>query len=141
MSIAAVENSPVWEPNAPEARLLADDFGRAALALRAHSDDSDRRAVVIVWRGVGHAALGGPNDEGLHEHELYDAGLRDLLWMGRVQDGDRAGVGHWILPLKECVVEVVAGPWAVIRLPGTTSDAVCSALGADWDSVEFRFNV
>jgi hypothetical protein len=36
-----------WEPNAPEACLVSDDQGRAALAQRAHPDDSDQRCVVL----------------------------------------------------------------------------------------------
>jgi len=38
-----------WEPNAPEGELAVDDFGRAALSLRAHPDDANQQNVVVVW--------------------------------------------------------------------------------------------
>ena len=36
-----------WEPNAPNAVLVSDDFGRGALAVRAHPNDSDQRVVLL----------------------------------------------------------------------------------------------
>lgn len=68
-----------------------------------------------------------PNDEAIAGHRLYDAGLRQIRWIGEVigssliaeiEHGNRshprhdplryAQLRHWIVPLKECTVEVVA---------------------------------
>jgi hypothetical protein len=131
-----------WEPNAPGAVLVSDDFGRAALAQKAHPDDPDQRCVVLRWDMVILAQLAPPNDEGRHEHRLYDVGLRDLLWLGVVQEGklveqrnsswpqagDRRGVPmHYVVVSKECVVEVVAMDVEVFRVDGTPRQAATAS--------------
>jgi hypothetical protein len=134
----ALGESLQWEPNAPEAVLVSDDEGRAALAVRAHPDDPDQRCVVLRWDFAIVSTLGAPNDEGLHEHRLFEKGLRDLLWLGVVRDsvlvdqlrpmwhrvGDRYALPmHFVLPLKECVVEVVAENVDVFRIDGHPRNA------------------
>ncbi|MFZ2502753.1 MAG: hypothetical protein WAW88_08805 [Nocardioides sp.] len=131
-----------WEPNAPDAVLVSDDFGRAALAQKAHPDDPDQRCVVLRWEMVILAQLTPPNDEGRHEHRLYDDGLRDLLWIGVVREsqlveqlksswpraGDRRGVPiHYAVVSKECVVEVVAMDVEVFRIDGTPRQAATAS--------------
>lgn len=134
-----------WEPNAPEACLLVDDFARAALAQRAHPDDADQRAVVLRWDLALHAQMGPPNDEARVHHRLYPVGLRDLLWLGVVRDSELVAqlrpmwtsVGddrrlhpmHYVVPSKECVVEVVAADVEVFRIEGTPREAAAQSLG------------
>lgn len=68
-----------------------------------------------------------PNDEALHGHRLYRAGLADVEWLGEVHESTLVHeleaanrvhsshdpsawlrLRHWVVPLKECIVEVVA---------------------------------
>lgn len=105
-----------WEPNAPEAVLMCSDLGGASLALRCHPDDPDTRTVVLVWPQAQAAVMAPPNDEGIHAHPLYSVGLRELTWLGVVEHSRwvppgavaRSRLRHFIAPLKECVVEVLA---------------------------------
>jgi hypothetical protein len=137
-----------WEPSVPDAVLLSRDDGRAVLALNAQDDDPDQRSVVFVWTGVKAASMGGPNDEALAGHRLYERGLRDVLWVGVVRDSEFldqlekqnrvhpghnpeqfAGLTHHVFPLKESTVEVVARQVRVNRIDGSTDQAAVSALG------------
>lgn len=135
-----------WEPNAPEACLLSDDFPRAALAQRAHPDDSDQRCVVLRWDMALFTQMGPPNDEARQGHRLYEVGLRELLWLGVVRDselvaqlrpmwspvgdGRRLHPMHYVVPSKECMVEVVAADVQLFRVAGTTRDAAVQSLGS-----------
>ena len=131
-----------WEPNAPEAMLAVGDGGQAALALKAHFDDANQDCVVFAWSGTRAAIMGPPNDESRSGHRLYRRGLSGLLWAGTVgqstwiSDLERQNrvharhdaarftrLTHFILPLKECTVEVVAGEVTVLRRPSPTSAA------------------
>ncbi len=132
-----------WEPNAPEAALLSADMGRAAMGLRAHPDDTDQRCVVLRWDGVIYALLGPPNDEGRHQHRLYDSGLSDV-WLGVVRESElvtnmrqfwnRVGTDgrieplHHVVPSKECTLEVLAENVDVFRAAGNTREAAASSL-------------
>jgi hypothetical protein len=139
-----------WEPNAPDAVMVSDDSGRAALALRAHPDDVDQRNLVLLWRRVEFAALGAPNDEALSGHPLWSAGLGDVRWLGLVERSGRVRalaaqnsvhpshdqrrydfLDHYVAPLKECVAEVVAGSVETQRYSGSTLEAAAAALLAD----------
>lgn len=135
-----------WEPNAPEATLISDDFGRGALALRAHPTDSDQRTVLLRFDLVIYSVMTPPNDEALNHHPLCDRGLKGLLWLGVVRDSslvDRLRPSwsqvadrhlrpmHFIAPLKECVVEVVAANVDVFRLDGNTREACLAAVNPD----------
>jgi len=143
--VVALADSLRWEPNAPEAVLSTDDGARAVLALNPHFDDGDQSAVVLLWRGVYSASMGYPNDEGRRDHSLYHSGLNTLVWMGEVQGGPQVPrpfgpqPRHFLLPLKETVVEVLADSYAVVRILGSTRDAMTAALSLDWNSVQFRF--
>ena len=98
-----------WEPNAPLARFIADDEGFAVLLLQPHFHDPVTSLVVIFWTGVVDSQFGGPNDEGLHRHPLYDDGLSGLLWAGAVFEIEPTdGLRRFIVPTKEAVVEVWA---------------------------------
>lgn len=135
-----------WEPNAPEACLLSDDFARAALAQRAHPDDPDQRCVVLRWDMALLAQLGSPNDEGRQQHRLYEVGLREVLWLGVVHEselvarlrpmwtpvggGSRIQPMHYVVPSKECVVEVVAADVELFRIDGTPVEAAARSLGS-----------
>lgn len=117
----------IWEPNAPEAVLVATDAGETRLTLRAHPDDPDQRAVALVWLRSWAARMEPPNDEALSGHSLYRAGLRDVLWIGEVFESRLIAnlekrnrfdplhdprqfrqLRHWVVPLKGVLVEVVA---------------------------------
>jgi hypothetical protein len=136
-----------WEPNAPEAVLVVSDVGRSALALNAHFDDADQDCVVFAWSGTLAAIMGPPNDEARPAHRLHPLGLFDLLWAGRVEQSEWimdlerqnrgharhdaarfASLTHFIVPLKEDTVEVVAERVTVLRRPGPTSSAATAAL-------------
>ena len=136
--VAPVPGHWNWEPNAPCAVLISDDSGAAALALRCHPDDGDRRTVVVTWKGAVAASMGGPNDEALFTHRLYNAGLRDLLWLGEVHGStwladaiyDRPGYRHFIASLKETVVEVLAKSVTGTRSESPPAAAAVEALAA-----------
>ncbi|BBH16755.1 hypothetical protein Back2_10420 [Nocardioides baekrokdamisoli] len=136
-----------WDPNVPDAVMVSNDFGVTALAVAAHPSDSDERNVVLLWRGVAYSTFGAPNDEALAGHPLWDAGLRTVLWLGLVQDSSRIHtlaaqnavhsrhdpgrydlLEHYIAPLKECLIEVVARSVEVSRHGGSTLDAATTAL-------------
>ena len=87
-----------------------------------------------------------PNDEAISEHRLWVKGLQGLLWLGIVRDSALisglelqnrvhpmhsasrfANLTHYLLPLKECVVEVVARDLVVHRIGGTTAEAAVRA--------------
>ena len=136
-----------WEPNAPDAVMVIDDSGRAALALRAHRDDADQRNLVLVWRRVEFAALSAPNDEAVSGHPLWHSGLGDVRWLGLVERSARVrdlaaqnsvhpshdqrrfdSLDHYVAPLKECVAEVVAGSVETQRHAGSTLEGAAAAL-------------
>jgi hypothetical protein len=137
-----------WDPHGADAVLLAGEGGRAALALRAHPDDADRRCVVLAWEGVRSAAMTEPGDIALPGHPLYDRGLRDVLGVGVVQQSAlidelrhrHAGdpqpeparhdrLVHHIVLLAERTVEVAAELLVVHRVAGPPAAAVFAAGG------------
>ncbi|MET8310819.1 hypothetical protein [Micromonospora sp. NPDC005173] len=130
---------PHWDPNDPEAVVYVDER-RAAAALNPHPDDADRRAVVLVWSGCRWAAHGAPNDEGRRAHRLHSKGLNGILWLGTVREsstveGICAGratsadsLKHYVLPLKETTLEVVAEDLRAVRLAGPTRQALVSVV-------------
>jgi hypothetical protein len=136
--VVAVDLAVLWEPNAPDAVLVVNDYGRACLAVAAHYDDQDQTAVVLVWDGCLVAEMGPPNDEARHTHPLFDEGLRDVLWLGEVLDSLRIATianmvskvpaRHFVVPLKEGLVEAVADSVTVRRWPGSTAEAAFAAL-------------
>ena len=132
--VAAVDIGTRWNPNVPDARLLVHDDGETRLALRPHIDDPDQRFVMLVWHSSFTSRMEPPNDEARSGHRLYNSGLREVLWLGEVHESaliddlerrnrvhDRhnparfADLRHWIIPLKECTVEVVARSLVVER--------------------------
>lgn len=145
--VESVDLGVEWDPNAPEARLLSDDFGNTVLALKPHHDDFDRSCVVLAWSGTRTACMADPNDEAISGHRLFESGLSEVSWAGVVRDSDaiRAlekrnrvhphhdpsrfdGLTHHVVLLKECVVEVVAEEPSILRLEGTTLDAAVAAV-------------
>jgi hypothetical protein len=137
----------IWDPNAPEAILLANDFGRTVLALNPHLDDLDQRCVVIVWTGTRSARLSAPNDEAISGHRLWRKGLEGTLWAGQVshshaiRDLERQNrvhprhdpsryqnLAHHVLLLKERVAEIVAEAVSTRRCEGNTLEAATTAM-------------
>jgi hypothetical protein len=144
-----------WDPNAPMATMITNDTGVTVLAVNPHEDDPSRDCVVFVWTGTTEAVMGGQNDEGRFSHRLYDRGLAGLNWAGLVEDSEwiaelrrtgqtvaakllgperarrdaeRATPQHYILPLKENTIEVIADQVEVRRHPGPTLDAASLTL-------------
>jgi hypothetical protein len=120
--VVPLELGVTWEPNAPRATLRSSDLGNACLTLKAHPDDHDQRDVVITFDRCRAAAQLPFNDEAMHLHPLYARGLREVLWAGEVLDSTwlpsrRASSRHFVFPLKECVVELLAGGLDVSRSP------------------------
>ena len=147
--VVARDFGVTWGPNAPEAILLSDDGGKTVLALNAHHGDPDRRAVALVWSGSRYTCMADPNDESISGHRLYASGLSDVLWGGVVRDSDliRAletqnrvhpshdpsrfeSLTHYVVLLKECVVEVVAQALSIQRSQGSTLHVATWAIGA-----------
>jgi hypothetical protein len=145
--VTVLELGVTWEPNAPDAVLVSNDFGKTALGLNAHADDEDKNCVVLVWTGTRSACLADPNDEAISGHRLYAKGLEGVLWAGEVHESELIrdlerqnrvhprhqasrfeSLMHHILLLKECVAEVVAEEVEVRRLNGPTLDAASSAM-------------
>lgn len=142
----------VWEPNVPDAVLLSTENGSTALALNPRWDDESDGCVVLTWGSIW-ASIGQPNDEARPGHRLYEAGLSDLsAWGGVVQNsaliaelarqedvmfrprGDEyARYTHYVVPLKECFVEVVGVGLRVHRHVGTTLEAAVAVLARDRD--------
>jgi hypothetical protein len=139
-----------WDPNAPNAVLAVSDRGQAVLAVSAHLADPDQDCVVFVWSHARAAIMGPPNDEAVEGHRLYSRGLSDLLWAGTVEQSEWiadlerrnrvhpghdparfAMLTHFILPLKEGTVEVVAEGVTVLRRPGPTISAAAAELERD----------
>jgi hypothetical protein len=109
--------------------------------MRAHPDDPDQRCVVLLWDVVSYALMGPPHDEALHLHRLYDVGLKNILWIGVVRESSlvptvrpmlsRSFVFvplHYVVPMKECVVEVLAQNVDVFRVAGTPREAAAASL-------------
>lgn len=85
------------------------------------------RVGVLEWQGCAGAVLGGPNDEAINGHRLWNKGLSACLWAGEVHnsswiaamdrvnsvhlrhDPDRfSGLHHYVLRFKESTFECVA---------------------------------
>jgi hypothetical protein len=132
--VIAVDLGITWEPNVPEAQLTATDDGETRLSLLARDDDADQRPIMLLWRGSVATRMEPPNDEAAEGHRLYDSGLRDVVWVGEVFDSHLiieferlnrvhprhhaaryAELRHWVVPLKECTVEVVARSLEALR--------------------------
>lgn len=116
-----------WDPGTPGAVLVASDLGETRLTLRAHVDDPDQSGVILVFLGSLAARMEPKNDEALSGNSLYRSGLRDVLWIGEVTQSRLIAnlekknrfdplhkpqrfrqLRHWVVPLKEVLVEVVA---------------------------------
>jgi hypothetical protein len=140
------EAGVAWEPNAPEAALVATDSSHAALGINPHFDDEDQRCVVLLWRSPCFAELGSPNDEALSGHRLYNKGLASIRagivlsseLVARLERQNRVhprhdpsrfkDLVHYVLPLKECVVEVVACSVSIERYEGSPARAAIQAI-------------
>ncbi len=118
--------------------------------MRAHRDDADQRNVVLVWRRVEFAALSAPMTRQSAVTRFGAPGLGDVRGLGLVErsalvralaaqnsvhpshDQRRHdSLDHYIVPLKECVAEVVAGSVETQRYGGSTLEAAAAALLAD----------
>lgn len=138
--VVTLDLGVVWDPNAPEAVLVSHDSGPTILMLQPSDGDTDQRRIAIVWEGARAAMMGPPNDETIAGHRLYGKGLSEALWAGEVLDsewiadlerlnrvhplhdpGRFAHLRHFIVLLKECVVEVVAPTFVVSRVSAASA--------------------
>jgi hypothetical protein len=145
--VTSLELGVEWDPVDPEAVLLANDEGRAVLALDAHFDDPDQRTVVLSWSGARYSAIGGPNDEARKGHRLYNKGLGSVLWIGEVAHSELiaalekqdsvharhdpirfAHLLHHVVLTKESTIEVIADSLVVSRVAGSTIEAAVKAV-------------
>lgn len=145
--VLSLDLGTVWDPNVEDYVLLSDGRGRTVLALEHHSDDPDRRVVLLEWERVIFASLGDVNDEARSGHRLYGKGLRGVSWIGIVEHSELvaslersnaahprhdparfASQVHYVLPLKGDVVEVVAQRIHVNRPEGDRFSAAVSAM-------------
>lgn len=144
--VISLDIGATWEPNVPN-EVLVQVGGRATLVLDPHFDDSDQRLVAIDFYRCMAAYLGPPNDEARFGHPLWNAGLREVLWVGeilhsswiaRLEMSNRvhpehtrerfAQLRHLILPLKSNTLEVVARGVAARRPEGTLDEVVGAAV-------------
>lgn len=106
-----------WEPNDAVEPPLHE--GAVCLELGAHSDDPDRRSVVLTRPEIRQTSIGFLNDEARRHHRFWSRGLSDVRWLhtvGRSEIVDAvnrasalsAGLTHWVLLLKEQNVYVAA---------------------------------
>jgi hypothetical protein len=145
--VEAIDLGVTWEPNSPNAVLASGDNGVTVMAVSAHPDDRDQRCVVLAWSSTRSATMSDPNDEALPGHRLYNRGLANVVWAGRVEcsefiaeleerarahperDPARfASLVHYVIPLKECTVEVVAAALSTNRIGGSTTHAALAQL-------------
>ena len=129
-----------WQPNGPNAVLIASDYGPAVLALEPHFADADQRQVVLRWEPPRLTLSSPPNDEAITGHRLYSHGLSRVMWAGEVigsaliqametqnrvhprHDPARyAALSHHIVRTKEGVFEVVAESVTVERIEADTT--------------------
>lgn len=74
--------------------------------------------------GAHLATIGYPNDEGIPEHPLYEAGLGSLIWMGEVVGAEMGrGRRRFVIPTKENLADIVAIDFRVHRLDAAPLDA------------------
>lgn len=125
--VVNIDLGVTWDPNAPDAALTAFDNGTATLRLSPHSADDDERDVLLVWSGAKVALMEPPNDEAITGHRLFLAGLNAVRCIGEVAESTLiseleranrvhprrdpapyASLRHWIVPLKECTIEIIA---------------------------------
>jgi hypothetical protein len=138
--VVDLELGVVWDPNAPDAVLVAQDLGAAALALRADIDDADDRWVVLRWPSARAAVMEPPNDEAISGHRLYRQGLDRVRWAGEVLESEWIatlewmnrvhpyhrpemfeGLRHFVILTKEAAVEVVAPSQEILRVEATSA--------------------
>ena len=142
-TVHTIDLGVVWEPGAPEAVLFTEDNGSAVLAIRAHHGDPDQRVVVLMWPHARYSLLAPPNDETINGHRLWGKGLQEVEWVGEVTNSELIQMlekqnsvhprhnaasfetlRHFVIPLKECLVEVVSrSSIKVTRFDGTTRQA------------------
>src|SRR4249919_3098251 len=135
--VVALDLGVRWEPIAPAAILISDDFDRTVLALNPHRDDPNQRCVVMVWSDTRSACMADPNDEAISGHRLYGSGLSQVVWAGVVRESNliRAletqnrvhpshdptvygRLTHYVILTRERVAEVVAESVSIQRFRG-----------------------
>jgi hypothetical protein len=138
--VAELDIGVEWEPNVPDGVLVSGGLGPTVLALNAHVDDPDQRAVVLRWDFCVAVIHGPYNDEARHRHPLVEAGLRDVQWIGEVSDSQwlqairpaiAASVAdilrHFVVLTKERTIELAARDLEVLRFAGSTQNAALAA--------------
>jgi hypothetical protein len=114
-----------WEREHPDAWFAHRDGG-ALLVLMPHSDDADRRLVVLVWAPCAAARVGPPDAAARSEHRLFSRGLSESAWVAEVResswiadlerDASAGGLRHFIVLMNEETIEVAAPDIVVHRI-------------------------
>lgn len=152
------------DPGAPWPQLVADGI-RAVLVFHAGlpadsdwdgttvtvvdpNESTDRRLSWVVFAGVAHVSLGGPNDEALSGHPLFEAGLRhyqaheihnseliaSMERRNRVHPNHRpeafASLRHLIITFHDETFDCVCRSWTAGTVDAAFGDALAMALVA-----------
>ena len=152
------------DPGAPLPHLIADGI-RAVLVFHAGlpadpdwdgttvtvvdpNEPTDRRLSWVVFAGVAHVSLGGPNDEALSGHPLFEAGLRhyqahevhnseliaSMERRNRIHPNHRperfASLRHLIITFHDETFDCVCRSWTAGTVEAAFGDALAMALGA-----------
>ena len=111
----AIDDAPRPEAGAPMPVLLAGE-ARAVLVYYASDDPPElvddpvpELLGILDFRGLGSCYFGYPNDEGLHDHPLYERGL-SFYGVYRVEHSPWASWGgtHFIVTLHDSTFECTA---------------------------------
>lgn len=152
------------DPGAPMPHLVADGR-RAVLVFHAGlpiepdwdgttatvvdpNEFKTRRLSWVVFAGVAHVSLGGPNDEALSGHPLFDAGLRryevhevhnselivSMERRNRVHPNHRpekfASLRHLIITFHDETFDCVCRSWSAGTVDAAFGDAMAMAFAA-----------
>lgn len=152
------------DPGAPLPHLVADglkavlvfhgglpldpDWDGTTVTVVDPNESTVRRLSWVVFSGVAHVSLGGPNDEALNGHPLFEAGLRhyqahevhnseliaSMERRNRVHPNHRpetfASLRHIIITFHDETFDCVCRSWGAGTVDAAFGDAMAMAFGA-----------
>jgi hypothetical protein len=117
-----------WDQEDPDTWFVQRDGG-AALILKPHADDADRRLVVLVWAPCLGARV-GPRD-GRREYE-WIAEVQKSRWIVDLDhDGSASELRHFVVLTNALTIEVAAANVVVQRV-----ESIRLAASADADDAK-----